>query len=74
MIPWLAENLASLVLTLVVIAIVFLLVQSRLKHRRRGNCGCGCGGCRGCAARPGGVRADGKDAAADCSAAAPSDK
>lgn len=41
MIPWLAENLASLVLLIVVAAIVFFLVRSKLKNHKEGACGCG---------------------------------
>lgn len=52
MIPWITENLASIVLLLVVAAIIFFLVRSKLKERKQGSCGCGCGcaGCSGCAA------------------------
>ncbi|MBR1757610.1 MAG: FeoB-associated Cys-rich membrane protein [Lachnospiraceae bacterium] len=50
MISWLAENLASLVLLLVVAAIIFFLVRSKLKKHKNGACGCGCEGCSGCAA------------------------
>ncbi len=47
---WLAENLASIVLLLVVAAIVFFLVRSKIRQRKQGTCGCGCEGCSGCAA------------------------
>ena len=46
---WISENLASLVLLLVVAAIVFFLVRSKIKERKQGSCGCGCAGCSGCA-------------------------
>ena len=49
MIAWLDENLASLVLLLVVATIVFFLVRSKIKQRKQGACGCGCEGCSGCA-------------------------
>lgn len=52
MLAWITENLASLVLLLVVAAIVFFLVRSKMKERKQGACGCSCGcaGCSGCAA------------------------
>ena len=37
MISWLAENLASLVLLLIVAAIVFFLVRSKLKKTKTGD-------------------------------------
>ena len=46
---WIEENLASLVLLLVVVAIVFFLIRSKLKERKQGSCSCGCAGCSGCA-------------------------
>ena len=46
---WISENLASLVLLLVVAAIVFFLVRSKIKEQKQGSCGCGCAGCSGCA-------------------------
>ena len=46
---WISENLASLVLLLVVAAIVFFLVRSKIKERKQGSCDCGCAGCNGCA-------------------------
>lgn len=52
MIAWIGENIASIILLLVVAAIVFFLIRSKIKERRNGACGCGCGcaGCSGCAA------------------------
>ena len=46
---WIAENIASIVLLLAVILIVFFLVRSKIKERKQGSCGCGCAGCNGCA-------------------------
>ena len=46
---WIEENLASLVLLLVVVAIVFFLIRSKLKEHKQGSCSCGCAGCSGCA-------------------------
>ena len=53
---WILENFASLVLLLVVAAIVFFLVRSKLRQRKKGACGCGCEGCSGCAAHNKGGR------------------
>ena len=51
MAAWIMENLASIVLLLVVAAIVFFLIRSKIKERKRGSCGCGCEGCSGCTAQ-----------------------
>ena len=48
MISWIAENFASMVLLLVVAAIVFVLIRSKIRERKKGPCGCGCIGCSGC--------------------------
>lgn len=50
MIVWITENLASIILLLVVGALVFFLVRSKIRQRKKGSCGCGCEGCSGCAA------------------------
>ncbi|MBQ9269102.1 MAG: FeoB-associated Cys-rich membrane protein [Oscillospiraceae bacterium] len=55
--PWIVENIASLVFLLVVVAIVFFLVRSKLRERKQGSCGCGCSGCSGCAAHKKGGKA-----------------
>ena len=47
---WISENLATIVLLLVVAAILFFIVRSKIKQRKQGTCGCGCEGCSGCAA------------------------
>ncbi len=59
MVTWIAENLASIVLLLVVAAIVFFLIRSKIRERKQGTCGCGCGceGCSGCAAHNKGGKA-----------------
>ena len=49
MISWIAENSASMVLLLVVAAIVFVLIRSKIRERKKGSCGCVCSGCSGCA-------------------------
>ena len=48
---WIAENIASIVLLLAVIVIVFFLVRSKIKEQKQGSCGCGygCAGRSGCA-------------------------
>ena len=51
MAAWIMENLASIVLLLVVAAIVFFLIRSKIKERKQGSYGCGCEGCSGCAAQ-----------------------
>ncbi len=50
MVNWIADNIASIVLLLLVASIVFFLLRSRIKQRKQGSCGCGCEGCSGCAA------------------------
>ncbi len=50
MVNWIADNIASIVLLLLVASIVFFLLRSRIKQRKQGSCGCGCEGCRGCTA------------------------
>lgn len=51
MISWIRENFASMILLLVVAAIVFFLIRSKIKEGRHGTCGCGCSGCSSCTAR-----------------------
>ena len=53
MISWIGENFASIVLLLILAAIVFVLIRSKIKEGRHGTCGCGCGcsGCSSCTAR-----------------------
>ena len=51
MLAWIADNIASVVLLLAVVAMVFFLVRSKFKERKQGSCGCGCEGCSGCAAQ-----------------------
>ena len=47
MLAWIADNIASIVLLLAVVAMVFFLVRSKIKERKQGSCGCGCEGCSG---------------------------
>ena len=55
MISWIGENFASIVLLLILAAIVFFLIRSKIRERKHGtcscSCGCGCAGCSGCASR-----------------------
>ena len=51
MLAWIADNIASIVLLLAVVAMVFFLVRSKIKERKQGSCGCGCEGCSGCEAQ-----------------------
>ncbi len=53
MISWIEENFASIVLLLILAAIVFFLIRSKIRERKHGTCGCGCGcaGCSSCTAR-----------------------
>ncbi len=53
---WITENLASIVLLLIVAAIVFFLIRSKIRERKLGTCGYGCSGCSGCAAKNKGGR------------------
>lgn len=44
---WLTENLATVILSAVLVAIVTLIILHLVKNRRRGksSCGCSCGSC-----------------------------
>ena len=44
MLAWIADNIASIVLLLAVVTMVFFLVRSKIKERKQGSCGCGCAG------------------------------
>ena len=52
MLAWIADNIASIVLLLAVVAMVFFLVRSKIKERKQGSCVCGCG-CSGCSSYAG---------------------
>lgn len=47
---WIKENIASIVLLLVVIAIAYFAVRGKIKERKKGGCGCRCSNCSACAA------------------------
>lgn len=51
MISWIGENFASIVLLLILAAIVFFLIRSKIRDCKHGTCSCGCAGCSGCASR-----------------------
>ncbi|MBQ6509492.1 MAG: FeoB-associated Cys-rich membrane protein [Flexilinea sp.] len=51
MIEWLRQNLASIVLLIVVALIVFFIVRSKIKEKKQGKCSCRCSGCSGCSPR-----------------------
>ncbi len=51
MLEWLAANAATIVISLVILAIVCLIVWKLVKDKRAGKGGCSCGGdCGSCGA------------------------
>lgn len=51
MFEWLAANLATIVVSLIVLAIVSLVVWKMVRDKKRGKGGCSCGGgCSTCGA------------------------
>lgn len=44
---WLTENLATIIISAVLIVIVTAIVVNIIRNKRKGNssCGCGCGDC-----------------------------
>ncbi len=51
MIEWFRQNIASIMLLIVVALIVFFIVRSKIKEKKQGKCSCGCSGCSGCSPR-----------------------
>ena len=49
MMIWLAENVASIVLLLVLGVILFFVIRGKIRERKQSGCGCGCAHCCGCA-------------------------
>ena len=47
MIAWISENLATIIICVVLIAAVALIVLRMVKNQREGKSGCGCG-CSSC--------------------------
>ncbi len=47
MLDWLSENIATVAVSAVLLAIVGLVIFKMIKDRKKGvgGCGCGCGGC-----------------------------
>ncbi len=47
MIAWLVDNLATIIICLVLLSVVVLIIRSMVKDKRngKGSCGCGCGNC-----------------------------
>ena len=47
MIQWLMENLATILVSAVLILLVLAVVRRMMKNKAEGrsSCGCGCGGC-----------------------------
>ena len=50
MITWFQENLGTVIVLLIVLAVIGLAVLSIVRDRKKGKNGCGCG-CSGCAMR-----------------------
>ena len=49
MLAWLLENMATVIICAVLIAVVAAIIVSMVKNRKKGkfSCGCGCAGCSG---------------------------
>lgn len=47
MIAFFSKNLATIIVLLIVVAVLFLVVLKMIKDKRNGkkSCNCGCGGC-----------------------------
>lgn len=47
MLTWLIDNLATVIITLVLIGIVAMIIANLVKNRKKGksSCGCGCANC-----------------------------
>jgi hypothetical protein len=51
MFDFIADNLATILIGLAVLAVIALIVANMVKKKRRGQViGCGCSGCTGCGA------------------------
>jgi len=51
MLLWLQNNLATILISAVILAVIAAIVLSMIKARKNGkpSCGCSCSGCSGCA-------------------------
>lgn len=47
---WLISNLGTIVVSIILILIVFLIIRSMIRDKKSGKSSCGCG-CEGCAMR-----------------------
>ena len=47
MLAWLSENIATIIICAVLIAVVAAIIVSMVKNRKKGepSCGCGCANC-----------------------------
>ena len=47
MLAWLTENMATIIICAVLIAVVSAIIISMIKNKKQGrsSCGCGCGDC-----------------------------
>ena len=46
MLDWFAENIATVAVSAVLLAVIGLVIYKMIKDRKRGSgCGCGCSGC-----------------------------
>lgn len=47
MMTWMLSNLATILITVALIAVVGLIICGMLRDKRKGKCSCGCG-CQSC--------------------------
>lgn len=47
MITWIIDNIATIIICIALIAVVALIIASKIKNRKKGksSCGCDCSGC-----------------------------
>ncbi|MBR3039933.1 MAG: FeoB-associated Cys-rich membrane protein [Lachnospiraceae bacterium] len=47
MLTWIIENLGTIIVSLILVAIIGLVLYSRIRKKRKGisTCGCGCSSC-----------------------------
>lgn len=47
MLQWLSQNLATIIICMIIIAVVIAIIVKRVKDKKQGksSCGCGCSGC-----------------------------
>lgn len=50
MLNWISNNLATIIISLVILGVVAKIISGMIKDKRSGNggCGSGCSGCSGC--------------------------